>query len=120
MRRRELLLLREVDDAKARFVTSLSLRNACVAFHDDRHSMHRTHIVATDVNLPSPMIMHAFSERELGYVRLTTVRAAGEHELGALEICHHAPIGFGVPLAHPSSIYHRARAERTPRKLCGH
>lgn len=104
---RPLLLLREIDDAAASFVTSLSLRNACVAFHDEPHSLHRSHLVAKDTRLPSPMIMHAFSERALGYVRLTSVRAAGEHERRAITMCRHAPFGFGLPLAHPTSIYHQ-------------
>ena len=107
-RRRELLLLRDVDDANAKFVTSLSLRNACVAFHDEQYSMHRPHLVVADVRFPSPLIMHGFSERNLGYVRLTTVRAAGEHERNALAMCQRGPLGLGVPLAHPNSIYHRA------------
>ena len=104
--RRVLLVPREVDDAEAQFVTRLSLRDACVAFHDEPQSLHRTHIVA-ESNLTSPIIMHGFSERALGYVRLTTVRAAGEHERRALTLCQRAPLGLGVPLSHPSSIYHQ-------------
>ena len=104
--RRELLLLREVDDASAQFVTTLSLRNACVAFHDEAHSLHRAHFVSK-IALPSPLIVHAFSERALGYVRLTTVRNAGEHERRALDMCHQAELGLGLPLSVPTSIYHQ-------------
>ena len=103
---RELLVPREIDETAAQFVTSMSLRNACVAFHDESHSQYRAHIVA-ESDLPSPLIMHAFSERALGYVRLTSVRKAGEYERHALTMCRRAPLGLGVPLSHPTSIYHQ-------------
>jgi hypothetical protein len=104
--RQVLVVHREVDEAAAEFVTSISLRNACVAFHDDRSSFHRPHIVVQS-GLQGPLIMHGFSERALGYVRLLSARAAGQHELRALSMCQRAPLGLGVPLSHPSSIYHQ-------------
>lgn len=103
---RTLLVYRDVDDAAAEFVSSLSLRNACVAFHDDGHSYHRAHIVVGH-GLQSPVVMHGFNERTQGYLRVTTARAAAEHEQRALGMCWRAPLGLGVPLSHPSSIYHQ-------------
>ena len=104
--RRVLLVHREIDDSIAEFVTSLNLRNACIAFHDERTSLFRSQIV-TQEPIASPMIVHGFSERALGYMRLTSVREVGQYERGALELCQHEPLGLGIPLAHPSSIYHQ-------------
>ena len=103
-RRRTLLVHREVDDMTAVFATELNLRNACVAFHDDAQSLHRSQITA---DLTSPIVMHGFNERALGYVRLTSVRAIGVHERNALKLCSRAPLGLGIPISHPSSIYHQ-------------
>lgn len=106
-RRRQLLLVpREVDGLQAEFRQTLSLRNACVAFYDDQYSFDRSHVVVKG-NLLSPIVVHGFSERSQGYVRLTTVRAAESHEWRALDKCWNAPLGMGVPLAHPTSIYHQ-------------
>ena len=74
-RRRErfsLLPLRPIDETRAEFSTTLSLRNACVAFHDDKYSYHRAHFVV-DGPLESPIVMHGFDERASGYQRLTVV-----------------------------------------------
>ena len=104
--RRVLLVHREIDDSVAEFVTSLNLRNACVAFHDERTSLFRSQIV-TKGPIAAPMVVHGFSERALGYMRLTSVREGGPYERGAFELCRHEPLGLGIPLAHPSSIYHQ-------------
>ena len=53
---RVLLVPREVDDAEAQFVTSLSLRNACVAFHDEKSSLHRAHLVVENGLVLDPNI----------------------------------------------------------------
>ena len=89
---------RAPDDAAARFVTSISLHNACVAFHDERSTLRRAHIISYNPAFVSPLIMHTFSERALGYVRLTTARAAGDHERGARSMCQNAPLGLGERL----------------------
>lgn len=96
----------EVDHARAVFTSQLSLRNACVVFYEDRHSMHRAHVVVNGP-LESPIIMHGFSEYVLGYLRLLTVRPAGSHERRALNACWRSPLGLGVPVSHPSSLYHQ-------------
>lgn len=109
MRRRNrpsVLPLRPIDEARAEFSTSLSLRNACVAFHDDEYSQHRAHVVV-DGPLLSPIVVHGFSERASGYVRLTSVRRAETFERNGIQMCWRAPLGLGVPVSHASSIYHQ-------------
>lgn len=103
------LRLLDVDEARAAFATSLSLRNACVAFHDDRHSMHRAHIVTRNAEaLASPIVLHGFSEYALGYQRLLTARPpAGAHEQAAFGPCWRRRLGVGIPVSHPTSIYHQ-------------
>eukprot|EP00966_Prymnesium_polylepis_P271989 6284129-Prymnesium_polylepis.1 len=55
--------------ANPEYVIGLSLRNACVAFFDDRHSRFKS----TFVSLEGVEAMsHGFSEYTFGYQRLTT------------------------------------------------
>ena len=108
-RRRErfsLLPLRPIDETRAEFSTALSLRNACVAFHDDKYSYHRAHFVV-DGPLESPIVMHGFDERASGYQRLTVVRRAEEYDRLSIGMCRREALGLGVPVSHASSIYHQ-------------
>ena len=108
-----LLVQRQVDDATAEFVSSISMRNACIAFFDDRQSMHRSQIVqnvpkgSVHSRLQSALVMHAFNERVLGYLRLTSARPGAAHERRALGMCERRPLGLGIPVSQVSSIYHQ-------------
>ena len=101
-----MLVPRDVDQLRAEFVTQISLHNACIAFHDDQYSMYRPQLVV-DGPLDSPIVVHGFSEYASGYMRLGTVRQAGSHERRGIDMCNRAPIGLGVPVSHPTSIYHQ-------------
>ena len=105
-RRRTVLVQRPIDEARAEFTTSLSLRNACIAFYDDDRSQHRTHIVV-DGPLVSPIVVHGFEERASGYTRLAVVRPALAYDRNSLALCWRAPLGLGVPVSHATSIYHQ-------------
>ena len=92
-RGRPLLVLREVDDAEAKFVTQLSLRNACVAFHDEPYSMHRSHLVVeAAADLPSPLQMHGYQPRlyECQYVYRSELPGVPDVQCRCLTCAEHA------------------------------
>eukprot|EP00966_Prymnesium_polylepis_P084592 1958334-Prymnesium_polylepis.2 len=101
------LLPRDVNDAAARFGLSLSLRNACVTFYDDRQSMHRSQLVMESTR-GDEMVLHGFSERSLTYLRLTSVRPSGKHERNAMRLCKRRTLGIGVPVSQMNSVCARA------------
>ncbi|KAL1525957.1 hypothetical protein AB1Y20_020783 [Prymnesium parvum] len=100
------------------FLISLSLRNACLAFFDDRHTRFR----ATFVSLEGVEAMvHGFSEYQYGYQRLTTVRAAKPGDSPLLARCHHRHLGLGVPYS-CNNVFHQlfhAEVAALPVSGCG-
>jgi hypothetical protein len=103
---RRFLMHRDVDELAAQFTLSLTLRNACVAFFDDRQTMYRSQII-TFSESDEEMVLHGFNERSLGYARVTSVRPAARHERAAVQLCKRHKLGIGVPVSHMSSVYHQ-------------
>lgn len=98
--------LRTVNEAESEFRLSLSLKNACLLYYDDRSTMHRPFFLLEDEEAPTT-ILHGFSERALGYQRLAVARPAQRHERRALSQCKRRKLGVGIPVSHVSSIYHQ-------------
>ena len=97
-------------------VRDWTLRNACVTFHDTRQTQHRPFVVV-DAPLQSPIIMHGFNEYVLGYVRLLVVRRMETHEQAAIRTCRRLPLGLGIPLSNPMSVYRRALTHNSTQSL---
>ena len=104
--RRQYLQQHDINDGAAQFALSLSLRNACAFFFDDRQTMYRSQLV-TQSETGDEMVLHGFNERSTTYLRLTSVRPSGKYERNALRRCSRQPLGIGVPVSQVNSVYHQ-------------
>jgi hypothetical protein len=89
--------------ANPEYVIEISLRNACVAFFDDRSTRFRSTFISLD---GADMMAHGFSEYQFGYQRLTTVRSAQPRDLEKLGRCRWAHLAIGVPFS-CNNIFHQ-------------
>ena len=64
-------LVSEINDAHAQYFVRMSLRNACAVFYPEQRTQYRSQFVSRE---GVTAVLHGFSEYDLGYQRLSTVR----------------------------------------------
>lgn len=87
-----------LDDAHGQpeYFVQFSLRNACVAFYDEKSGMDHAYFISRQgVNA----VAHGFSEYVYGYQRITWVRPEKRHEAERLARCDVRPLAIGVPFS---------------------
>ena len=97
-------LVTDINDAKAEYFVTMSLRNACVTFFPERDTRYRSQFVSRD---GVTAVLHGFSEYDMGYRRLATVRPERPQDQTSLAACERRSIGLAVPMS-SNNIYHQA------------
>ena len=97
-------LVGEINDAVAQFFVTMSLRNACVVFYPEQRTQYRSQFVSRE---GVTAVLHGFSEYDLGYQRLTTVRAEQARDRQQLARCRTKQLALAVPMS-SNNLYHQA------------
>ena len=97
-------LVSEINDAVAQYFVTMSLRNACVVFYPEQRTQYRSQFVSRE---GVTAVLHGFSEYDLGYQRLTTVRAEQARDRQQLARCTIKQLAFAVPMS-SNNLYHQA------------
>ena len=97
-------LVGEISDAKAEYYVTMSLRNACVTFFPERDTRYRSQFVSRE---GVTAVLHGFSEYDMGYRRLATVRPERPQDRTSLAACERRSLGLAVPMS-SNNLYHQA------------
>ena len=97
-------LVGEINDAVAQFFVTMSLRNVCVVFYPEQRTQYRSQFVSRE---GVTAVLHGFSEYDLGYQRLTTVRAEQARDRQQLARCTTKQLALAVPMS-SNNLYHQA------------
>lgn len=87
------------------FLISLSLRNACVVYFDDRNTRYRSKYLS---NEGVDAMVHGFSEYQMNYIRLTTVVPTAGPRTNSYPIsrCRRGGHAVGVPYS-CNNVFHQ-------------
>ena len=97
-------LVGEINDAVAQYFVTMSLRNVCVVFYPEQRTQYRSQFVSRE---GVTAVLHGFSEYDLGYQRLTTVRPEQARDRQQLARCTTKQLAIAVPMS-SNNLYHQA------------
>ena len=97
-------LVGEINDAFAQYFVTMSLRNVCVVFYPEQRTQYRSQFVSRE---GVTAVLHGFSEYDLGYQRLTTVRPEQVRDRQQLDRCTTKQLAIAVPMS-SNNLYHQA------------
>ena len=97
-------LVGEINDAVAQYFVTMSLRNVCVTFYPEQRTQYRSQFVSRE---GVTAVLHGFSEYDLGYQRLTTIRPEQARDRQQLARCTTKQLAIAVPMS-SNNLYHQA------------
>ena len=97
-------LVSEINDAHAQYFVRMSLRNACAVFYPEQRTQYRSQFVSRE---GVTAVLHGFSEYDLGYQRLSTVRPERARDRLQLARCAVRRLALAVPIS-SNNLYHQA------------
>ena len=97
-------LVGEINDAVAQYFVTMSLRNVCVVFYPEQRTQYRSQFVSRE---GVTAVLHGFSEYDLGYQRLTTIRPEQARDRQQLARCTTKQLAIAVPMS-SNNLYHQA------------